>query len=136
MTAPLALPRDHQPIAAAIPRRHILDELREAAQRCQSSRRLELFHACAMLSEDARQSHAAFRDALLRTLSEGFRRRPVLFLPGTVETSFDERWLLALIDAVIRGDESSIRFLAASRIADHARRSLIFLVAGLARHID
>lgn len=89
-----------------------------------------------MLSENREQSHAAFRDALLRTLSEGFRRRPIFFVPGTPDTSFDERWLLALIDAVIRDDDPSTRFLAASRIALHARRSLIFLVAGLVRHLD
>ena len=136
MSAVSALPQASPSLPEAIPRRDMLDGLREAALRAHCARRLELFQACAMLSGDRAQSHAAFRDALLRTLSQGLRRRPVLFRPGVPETSFDERWLLALIDSVIRDDAPSIRFLSASRIAAHARRSLLFLVAGLARHID
>ena len=136
MSAVLALPFEQPANPAQVPHRDLLDDLRNESCRCQTRPRLALFEACAMLSENRRQSRDAFRDALLRTLAEGFGRRPVFFEPGSPDVSFDERWLLALIDATRRDDADSVAFLSTSRVAVHARRSLVFLVAGLARHLE
>lgn len=130
---PVHLPRVP---ATPVPRRDVLDEVREAASRCEAQPRIELFHACAMLSDDRNRSRRAFRDALLRTLAEGLDRRPVFYRPRSRELSFDERWLMALIDAVERGDADSLAFLTASRLRPHARRQVLFLVGGLVRSAD
>lgn len=134
MSAVLALPVEQRPLSAApVPRRDVLDEVREAAWRSQAQPRIELFEACAMLSRDRSRSQRAFRDALLRTLAEGLDRRPVFYRPQARDLSFDERWLMALIDAVERGDGDSLAFLTASRLRRHARRQVLFLVSGLVR---
>lgn len=134
MSAVLALPVDLPHTSAApAPRRDLLDEVREAAARCQAQPRIELFQACAMLSDDRNRSRMTFRDALLRTLAEGLDRRPVFYRPRSRDLSFDERWLMALIEAVERGDGDSLAFLTASRLKPHARRQVAFLVGGLVR---
>lgn len=135
MSAVLALPVDQPRVGAApVPRRDVIDELREASWRCQAQPRIDLFEACAMLSRDRTRSRMAFRDALLRTLAEGLDRRAIFYRPNASDLSFDERWLMALIDAVERGDDHSLAFLSASRLKPHTRRQVLFLVAGLVRN--
>ena len=87
-----------------------------------------------MLSRDRTRSRMAFRDALLRTLAEGLDRRTVFYRPHARDLSFDERWLMALIDAVERDDGPSLAFLTTSRLKPHARRQVLFLIGGLVRN--
>lgn len=135
MSAVLALPVGQPRFTAPpVPRRDMIDELREASWRCQAQPRMDLFEACAMLSRDRTRSRMAFRDALLRTLAEGLDRRAVFYRPRASDLSFDEQWLMALIDAVERNDRHSLAFLAASRLKPHARRQVLFLVDGLVRN--
>lgn len=87
-----------------------------------------------MLSRDRTRSRMAFRDALLRTLAEGLDRRMVFYRPHARDLSFDERWLMALIDAAERDEEPSLAFLTTSRLKPHARRHVLFLVGGFVRN--
>lgn len=135
MSAVLALPVCQPRFTAPpVPRRDVIDELREASWRCQAQPRIGLFEACAMLSRDCTRSRMTFRDALLRTLAEGLDRRAVFYRPHASDLSFDERWLMALIDAVVHDDHHSLAFLTASRLKPHTRRQILFLVSGLVRN--
>jgi len=110
--------------------------VRRDAARSRASARLDLFRACAMLSTDRDIAGRAYIDTLLRTLEQGLGRKPVIYCEACPQLSFDERWLLALLDAHRRGDRDSFAFLLCSRLSHAARRHIAFLIAGVARHMD
>lgn len=107
--------------------------LRRLAPRCQAGARLDLFRACAMLSGHAEIAAQAYAEALLRGLAAVWGRAPVLHQPGAAELSFDEAWIASLLGAAGRGDESSMRFLLASRLPRHVWRQIGWLVAQLSQ---
>lgn len=109
----------------------LLARLRFLGRTCRARARIDAYGACAMLSSDPAASAQAYADALLRVLGQGFGRSPVLYAPGNAELSFDERWLLSLIDAVMREDIDSLRFLTVSKIPRHLRRQVAWLAARL-----
>lgn len=111
----------------------VIAMLRRMAPACRAKARLDLFHACAMLSLDRGQAAQGFAEALLRTLEQGLGRMPVLHRAGSAEMSFDESWLAALFAAEARGDADSFAFLTRSRLNRAAVRQIGFLVAGLQR---
>ena len=113
-----------------------LNKLRLLAVKCRARRRIDLFHACQMLSDDKQEAGIAFADALIRTLSQGLDRAPVFFRPGTAETSFDERWLMSLVAAAREDDAPSFEFLVRSRLARHTHRPTAFLARNLALRLD
>ncbi|NEX45407.1 hypothetical protein [Pseudotabrizicola algicola] len=110
--------------------------LRRLAPRCQAAARLDLFRACAMLSAQPDIAAAAYAEALLRGLAVLFGRPPVLHQPAAPELSFDERWIASLVAAALRGDDSSLRFLLASRLPRHAWRQIGWLAGQFALRQD
>ncbi|MDO8885171.1 hypothetical protein [Pseudotabrizicola sp.] len=120
----------NQPIPAAVA------ALRRIARRCQAGARIDLFRACAMLSLRADLAAQAYAEALLRGLAVVLPRAPVLHQPGAAELSFDEVWIASLLDAAARKDDSSVRFLLASRLPRHTWRQVGWLAAQLAQRQD
>lgn len=106
--------------------------LRVLAPACRAQARIDMFHACAMLSADRTAAAQAFGEALLRVLAQGLGKMPVLHRGGSAEMSFDESWLAALFAAHARGDADSVTFLIRRRIAPVAVRHVGFLIAALA----
>ena len=130
--APMPVTAPARPVARseADPR---LDWLRRIAGRCRCTARADLFRACAVLSADRAAAAEAYAEALFRAMPMG---RLSLYRPGCSERSFDEAWLIALLDAAGRDDHASLAFLMARRIPPHARRHVGFLVASVARQLD
>ncbi|MGS4944913.1 hypothetical protein ACVDG3_05500 [Meridianimarinicoccus sp. RP-17] len=118
---------------ATLPVPDILRRLRRDAARTRASARLDLFRACAMLSTDRGVAGRAYIDTFLRTLEQGLGRAPVIYCEACPQMSFDERWIMALVDAQRRGDRDSFAFLLCSRLPCAARRHVGFLIAGIAR---
>jgi hypothetical protein len=104
--------------------------LRVGALECRSARRLALWEACAGLGG---QDAAECARALVRTLPEGLGRRLAIRRPGEARLSFDEAWLLSLLDASARGDAASTAFLLRSRASSPCRRGLARLASAMAR---
>ena len=143
---PITLVRDAAPVAAAKrPQARIvarvddlspemkadLAALRMAALSCRSAARLDVFEACASLSLEPDPSVST--EALIRALPQAFGLRPVLFRPGNPAVSFDEAWLLRLIDAQRMGRTDDAAFLLTSRVAASMRRHVGFLAGAIAR---
>jgi hypothetical protein len=120
----------HEVIPPAIAR------LRVLALTCRAKARLDLHQACAMLSICPEQAAEAYADTLLRSLSDGFGRAPLLHQPGARELSFDEAWINALLSAHLRNSPESAVFLLASRLPRHVRRQIGWLAARLAERLD
>ncbi|SES06676.1 hypothetical protein SAMN04490244_105167 [Tranquillimonas rosea] len=112
--------------------RTLLAHLRLEALQCRAAARLDLTDACLHLSATREVSGTEAVRALVRTLDQALGRAPRFFRPGSIDRSFDEAWLMALVHAVQRGDEASATFLLRSRVAPSALRSTIFLLSRVA----
>ena len=124
------------PCRAAPPVPELLRGIRRTAARSRARARLDLFGACAMLSADRATAGRAYLDTFLRTVAQGLGRAPVIYCEACPQMSFDERWVLALLDAQRRGDRDSFAFLLCSRLPRVARRHIAFLIAGIARTVE
>lgn len=110
------------------PDRAMLVALRVAACGCRASARLGVEQACAMI--DATPEKALH--TLLGALPEAFDRPTRFYRVGEPEMSFDERWVMAAIDAASRNDSDSLYFLIARRVPAYLRRWVAFLVRRVA----
>ncbi|WP_227284085.1 hypothetical protein [Boseongicola sp. H5] len=110
--------------------------LRVAGARCRVMRRSDLFHACAVLSLSGEQAALAYAQALFRALPGLLPGGLRLYAPGDAQVSFDEAWLLQLLNRARAGDLDSLTFLIGRRIAPHARRQVAFLIQRLAATKD
>ena len=113
-----------------------LNHLRLVAMGCRAKRKAHLFEACALLQTTPQASREAYADALMRCLGDALGKPARLHRPGTSELSFDEKWLVQLGQACGRGDETSLRFLLASRVARENRRLIGFLVGRIAEQFS
>ena len=129
-----AFPAFVSPPAIDIPNdaRPFLNHLRFVAMGCRSMRRTDLFEACALLHVTKTATLQAHAEALMRCLHEALGKRPQLFAPGVVQTSFDEKWLVELGLACDRQDTNSVRFLLKSRVAPEHQRLVSFLMHRIA----
>lgn len=113
-----------------------LDLLRREAARLRVAPHLELGHACSQLTLDPERAPLVFARALLRTLGQALGQRPVFLREGSVCSSFDEDWLMRVIDRMEAQDFDSVAFLIGRRVPLAYRRSLVFLLHGLIARPD
>ncbi|WP_220750525.1 MULTISPECIES: hypothetical protein [Jannaschia] len=114
-----------------LPDRHLalLTFLRLAALECRASSRLDLTQACKVLDPEIDAGDLA--TILARALPQVLFHRPQILAPGALGRSFDEDWLLALADAIARGDRLSERFLLRRRCHPHRASHLSLLLREL-----
>lgn len=112
-----------------------LNKLRVLAASCRAQARLDLFRACDMLARDDHMAAEAYASALMRTLGQALGRRPAIRTPGS-PPSFDESWLMRLIERAHARDDDSLAFLILRRIPAAHRHSFLHLINGLARRLD
>ncbi|MEL6775511.1 MAG: hypothetical protein AAFS07_14060 [Pseudomonadota bacterium] len=114
----------------------LLAMLRERAVMARVSPRVEPFHFCALIEANPAAAVEGFADAVMHVLPQAMGR-PVLFRrPGPQGPSFDEIWVLGVLDACVRGDETSLRFALNARCSLALRRPLAFVFKGLAARLD
>jgi len=109
--------------------------LRVLMRRCRAKARVEVFEACRLLMHNPREGAQDYADALLRILSTGLPKGPVIHDLRAQERSFDEDWLLALFSALQRDDHASITFLLCARLPLHLRRPVGWLAAELVQRM-
>lgn len=107
--------------------------LRERAQALHAAGRLDLYKACAVLSLRGDGTLRDYADALIRTLEQALGQRPEVLMPGANRTSFDEAWLIRLLERSHARDAGSVAFMICSRVPPENRESMVFLVDGLAQ---
>lgn len=114
----------------------ILNKLRLTMARVKCSAKVDVFRACALLSNNPTTAATAYAEALLRVLRHGLGRSPTLYHPGASEVSGDEAWLLRVILCVQTRDEDSLRFLTVRHLSKETLRPTVFLVRNLAAQIE
>ncbi|MCC5961215.1 MAG: hypothetical protein JJU08_17945 [Rhodobacteraceae bacterium] len=113
-----------------------LSMLRVLMRQCRAKARLEPFEACAVLQNAPHEGAQPYADALLRVLAQGLAHGPVIHRLGATECSFDENWLLALMDAISRDDRASTAFLLRARLPLHLRRHVGWLTAQMMQRVS
>lgn len=114
----------------------VLALIRQRANAAQTAARLDLFKACAVLSMRDQPSAHDFADAVARTLEQALGQTPDWRAPGAPELSFDEHWLMRLVERSLACDSGSVAFLISSRVQRGKRASLAYLVNGLAERLE
>lgn len=109
----------------------VLNMLRFYAMDCRSSARLDVFQACKMLALDSTVAADAFATALVRTMPHVMDRSIHFRRPGS-PPSFDETWLMRVIERSKCRDDISLTFLIVSRVPEGRRYAFLHLVNGLA----
>lgn len=106
----------------------LLNRLRFLAQTCRSEAKLDLAQACSAIHVDAAKSLDGLATSLIRVISQAVEE-PVIFLaPGARHMTFDEEWLLRVLDRAIARDGASVEFLLRRRVAGrnhYAFRSIV-----------
>lgn len=110
----------------------LLEHLRHVTSVTRCKGYMDMFGACAVLSGNRTIAVQVVSEVLVRCLSQALGHRPVLYRKGEQDTSFDEKWLIALARSLKSGDDASATFLLNSRVPKHARRNLVFLLRRLA----
>lgn len=109
----------------------VLNRLRFQAVLCRAQARLDFFTACALIDPAAQVPSDDRMRMLLRVMGQALPSEPIFFRPGETELSFDERWLIAVIDAYARDDRDSLEFLVRRRVDPAKRRLFALLVSGV-----
>lgn len=130
---PEAPSRAPQNVAWDAGARSLLEILRLHALACRSAAREDLFEACAVLAMSRAEAQGAHAQTLAGCLKQATGQRPVFLRPGSAEVSPDEAWITRAFEAVRREDEASFEFLLRSRIPEHFRRNVAFLLRSIAR---
>ena len=116
--------------------RSMLNHLRVVGMKCRVAARADMFEACALLATDKKKARIAHAEVLMRCLREAIGKHPTIFSPGTESLSFDEAWLVELIEAAARNDQPSFTFLLHSRVLPHARLSMTFLASSVSKQFS
>ncbi len=113
----------------------LLNGLRMVALACRCSAREDMTKACAVLSHDHTAATAAFSEVLVRCLAQVLDSAPHFNRPAVDELSFDEQWLMRLVQCHRRNDTSSFAFLLRSRLPGYAQRNVGFLIGAVSDHL-
>lgn len=116
--------------------RALLNHLRLIALKCRSAAREDLFEACRLLSSEETNSLDAHATALVKCLEEALGKRPKLLRPGLEKLTFDEAWLMRLLNSARIKDDPSFLFLLTSRVSAAQRHNLAFLLRAVAHRND
>ncbi|MGF1444936.1 MAG: hypothetical protein ACFBRM_01915 [Pikeienuella sp.] len=113
-----------------------LEPLRRFASTGRLAPRCNLDGVCACIRAGQPPSTEALVAALLRALSIGLGRAVVIHRPGSLTLSFDESWLIRVIDSIQGEDWDSLAFNLTARLSPPERMKVRFLAGVLARRID
>ncbi|MEM9853782.1 MAG: hypothetical protein AAF841_04935 [Pseudomonadota bacterium] len=106
----------------------LLNRLRFLAQSCRADARLDLSEACLLIQTDHSRGLDAIATAMIRVVSQAVEGHVVFLCPGSPHMTFDEEWLMRLLDRASRQDTTSVEFLLRRRVCrrhHHAFRSII-----------
>jgi hypothetical protein len=123
---PILQPSPARQITAA--QRGALNHLRMAAMGCRVAARVDLFEACAFLSLDGEDAKRTFVETFVKCLPDAVHKKTTWFMPGVVEISFDEAWVIRCLSCIQTHDTGSLNFLLKSRVAAPDRRCIGFLL--------
>ena len=89
----------------------LLEVVREQAKQARSLPKMDIFKACELVQLDIELLTPEILSIFVRSLPQALGRSTHFFPAGTMELSWDEKWLISLISAISRADYDSVHFL-------------------------
>lgn len=127
---PASMPRRPQPWEPA------LDALRAVAARSRLDPRSDIEATCQLLRSDPEQAAEAYARALFRTVAHATGRPLRFHRPRVAAVTFDEAWVMRLLDSLRMGDLDSALFCIGSQIPRERQALVRFLAGRLAERLD
>jgi len=101
----------------------LLESVREEAKQARSMPRIDVFKACELVQLDIELLTPELLSIFIRSLPQAFGRSTHFLPAGTMELSWDEKWLISLVSAISRADYDSVHFLIKTNIKPIHQRS-------------
>jgi hypothetical protein len=108
-----------------------LERVRACAKEVRAYPRLDMFKACQLISMDIELLSSEVLEILVRSLPQAFGRHLAIQPPGTLQVSWDEKWLLSLVNSVSISDYDSVKFLVKSVVKKNHRRDFFTIASEL-----
>ena len=89
----------------------LLEAFREQAKQARSLPKMDVFKACELVQLDIELMTPELLSIFVRSLPQAFGRSTHFLPVGTLELSWDEKWVISLVSAVSRADYDSVHFL-------------------------
>jgi hypothetical protein len=103
----------------------LLERARACALEVRAYPRLDILRACQLISLDIDLLSSEMLEIFIRSLPQAFGRQIIIHRPGAEQLSWDEKWLLSIIEAVSRADYDSVHFLIESVVKQKHRREFL-----------
>ena len=94
----------------------LLEAVREEAMQARSMPKIDVFKACELVQLDIELLTPKLLSIFIRSLPQAFGRSTQFLPTGTLELSWDEKWLISLVSAISRADYDSVHFLIKTSI--------------------
>ncbi len=94
----------------------LLEVVRQEAKQARSMPKIDVFKACELVQLDVELLTPELLSIFIRSLPQAFGRSTHFLPTGTLELSWDEKWLISLVLAISRGDYDSVYFLIKTSI--------------------
>ena len=96
--------------------RDLLEAVREEAKQARSMPKIDVFKACELVQLDIELLTPEILSIFIRSLPQAFGRSTHFLPSGTLELSWDEKWLISLVSSISRADYDSVHFLIKTSI--------------------
>jgi len=94
----------------------LLEAVREEAKQARSMPKIDVFKACELVQLDIGLLTPELLSIFIRSLPQALGRSTHFLPNGTLELSWDEKWLISLVSAISRADYDSVHFLIKTSI--------------------
>ena len=88
----------------------LLDVIRREAKQARSMPKIDVFKTCELVQLDLETLTPELLSIFIRSLPQAFGRSTHFLPTGTLELSWDEKWLISLVAAISRADYDSVLF--------------------------
>ena len=109
----------------------LIEAVRDHAKQARSLPKMDVFKACELVQFDIELVTPDILSIFVRSLPQAFGRSTHFFPAGTLELSWDEKWLISLVAAVSRADYDSVHFLIKTGIKPIHQRPYRSIVSHL-----
>ena len=89
----------------------LLEAVREEAKQARSMPKIDVFKACELVQLDIELMTPELLSIFIRSLPQALGRSTHFLPTGTLELSWDEKWVISLVSAISRADYDSVHFL-------------------------
>ena len=109
----------------------LLERIRKCSSDVRCFPRLDVFNACQLISLDTDIIDSDAIKLFLRTMPQAIGRGLIIYQPYAKTITWDERWIISMIEAVTRADFDSVYFMINSVVQKKYRREAMQIASSM-----